>query len=315
MLNNSRATIFILSSCESERHLTEQLKKELERLNFNSIYIPLTQNSIVDSYKTTEYFIRTYKPHLVLAVADRTEQIGGVLAAFQNKIPVAHLYAGDMNPNLTTFDEIHRHTITLYSQIQFCSSKESMINTNGIMKSAGLNPNSYVVGATHFDGIDLKEIKENLYGLKTRIPYTLILINSETLGWDNKLIEDAVSSYYSGKRKYNSNIIIAKGNNDNENIETSIFTKTMKLTNGDISIVRENRQYHKFFLSLISHCERFITNSSSSIYEAPLLIDERKIIHIGNRNKERTKVPKEAHDGLASKRIALHIEDFLEAKI
>lgn len=40
-------------------------------------------------------------------------------------------------------------------------------------------------------------------------------------------------------------------------------------------------------LGLIKKCEKFYTNSSCGVYEAPFLIDKKKIIWLGKRNKGR----------------------------
>ena len=40
-------------------------------------------------------------------------------------------------------------------------------------------------------------------------------------------------------------------------------------------------------LGLIKKCEKFFTNSSCGVYEAPFLIDKKKIIWLGKRNKGR----------------------------
>jgi hypothetical protein len=105
--------------------------------------INIEQNNIPASYKTTINCIRKFEFDFILAVADRPEQVGSVLAAFHNKIPIGHLYAGDHNTisnEITTFDDIHRHVISLYSNIQFCSCADSKNNGNW---NGGISFNPY----------------------------------------------------------------------------------------------------------------------------------------------------------------------------
>lgn len=303
--------IGIITSCESERHLTDMIYKYLSRYNIKATYILIEQNNIIKSYEKCNSYLNTTNFDFILSVADRPEQIGAVLAAFQRKIPIGHLYAGDYN-TVATFDDIHRHTISLYSDIQFCSCIESVNNVTKLMRGAGLVPNANYVGATHFDKISINNIKD--YGLIPVKPYVLILINSETKGNDRHVIEDAITQYLIQCTNNKLNVIIAKGNNDKETIETEIFCEIGRRINADIQIVRENRFDHEFFLSLIKNSHAFITNSSSVIYEAPMLLEKDQIIHIGNRNKGRTRIPKESHDGLASCRTALYIKTFLETQ-
>lgn len=308
--------IGILTGCQSDKHLSIPVYDELKLIGMQPTFISLTQNNIINSLHTANYWFKSSKFNFVLAVGDRIEQIGGVLAAFQNNIPIGHLYSGDLNTGV--FDDIHRAAITLYSNIQFCSCLESTENTIRIMRAAGLVPDANYVGATHFDGIrsHIEDIKNDKFGIHNDVkPYVLILINSETKGDDEKLVEETITKFMSLCTNGIPNIIIAKGNSDNEDIETSIFTKLMRKTNVSINIVRDNRHNHNFFLSLIANCDDFITNSSAAIYEAPALLQEEQIIMIGNRNKERTHISMDlAHDGKASQRVAKLIKTFLEAR-
>lgn len=310
-------SVGILTGCESDKHLSENILIELKNIGIFAHYITLKQNDIMKSYEFVNIHIDTNKDDLILAVGDRTEQIGGVLAAFQNKIPIGHLYAGDHN-TISTFDDIHRHSISLYSNIQFCSCNESRVNVVNLMRSAGLVPNANVVGATHFDEMNLEKIKNNKYGLQTHTPYILILINSETKGNDDKLIEETLlklKQFYPYDHICKFNFNIAKGNSDSEDIETKLFTEIMKNTDSEINIIRDNRQNHEFFLSLIANSYIFITNSSAAIYEAPMLLNKEDIIMVGNRNRERTQIPIQSHHGNASFRVATLIKAFLEEKI
>lgn len=307
--------IGILTGSQSDKHLSSEIFNELKKINLDTSFICIKQNNITESYHNVDFVAKNFD--FILAVGDRPEQVGGVLAAFHNKIPIGHLYAGDHN-TIATFDDKHRHAITLYSDIQFCSCPESKDNCYNLMRAAGLVPNSNLVGATHFDGKNIEEIKTNEYGLHTNKPYILILINSETKGDDDKLIEETLYKlkyFFPDEHPCIFAFNIAKGNGDNENIEAKLFTSIMRKTYGGINIVRDSRQNHNFFLSLIANSYMFVTNSSSAIYEAPLLIPQEKIIHVGNRNKNRTKIPKESHDGMASKRVATLIKSFLETQI
>lgn len=40
-------------------------------------------------------------------------------------------------------------------------------------------------------------------------------------------------------------------------------------------------------LALVAECEKFYTNSSCGVYEAPFLIDKDRIIWLGKRNRGR----------------------------
>lgn len=304
--------IGILSSCESERHLITPVIKELNDLGMDVEVIPLIQNNITDSYNMVNAILKDRqsktKIEFILAVADRPEQVGGVLAAFQNRIPIGHLYAGDHN-TVSTFDDIHRHTITMYSQIQFCSNEESKANVYKMMKGAGLGSDAHTVGATHFDGINLDEIKKKYHDRKYNFPnvkggFILISINSETLGDDTRLVADVLdrAEYYCVHP-----IVQVMGNGDKQHLDNTIFVRAKQ----SVDVIYIDRVDHELYLYLMMMCRVFITNSSAAVYEAPHLLREDQIIMVGLRNKGRTPVPKESHNGLASRRVAELIKRFL----
>jgi len=300
--------IGILTGSKSESHLTSVVNLELSNLEYNVFDIKLSVNSIIGSYILTEKAINLNCLNFVLAVGDRTEQIGGVLAAYQNKIPIGHLYAGDLN-SFTTFDDIHRHIITLYSDIQMCSSGNSVFNVINLKKSINSNPKVYLVGATHFDYLK----KNNLYkDINISLPFTankqysVILLNSETKGNNTNLINELDICLTSC---ITDNFVIVKSNED-DFLELQV-EYILKKHNLNI-LLAPIRFKHKDFLSLIANCEHFITNSSSAIYEAPQLLKPHQIINIGNRNKDRTPVKTIAHTGNASLRVAMAIDKYLK---
>ncbi len=310
----NKLNIGILTACESDHHLSKPVYDELMKIGMQSYFITLTQNNIIDSYHKANFYFRNHKYDFVLAVGDRKEQIGAVLAAFDNNILIGHLYSGDLNTGVS--DDIHRAAITLYSSIQFCSCMESTENTIRLMRSAGLVPDANYVGATHFNNIDISKISD-IETLNLQ-PYILILINSEAKGDDEKLVEETLLKlkyFFPDEHPCKFNFVIAKGNGDNESIETEIFRRLLMKPNVSISIIKESRKDHEFFLSLIKYCSMFITNSSAAIYEAPALLRKESIIMVGRRNKERTPISMDlAHDGKASHRVAQLVKTFLESR-
>lgn len=297
--------IGILTSCNSEHHLSMPVFRELYNIGCNVFMISIEQNNISASHDITLQCIHKFKLDFILAVADRPEQVGGVLSAFHNKIPIGHLYAGDHNTisnEITTFDDIHRHAISLYSNIQFCSCAESKNNIISLFDTVRLTPNANVVGATHFDNVDMEKVHKIQY---PPYKYALILINSETSGNDDQLIIDTVSSAL--KYKNTHHFIILAGNGDSEIIHTELYNILKPYNTSTKSQVE-----HEHFLSLIMRCDKFITNSSCVAYEAPFLMDTNNIIKIGNRNINRTVIPRTSHLNNASGKTARLIKKYLQ---
>ena len=66
--------------------------------------------------------LRKKKPDLVVAIADRYENLSVSIAASYMNIPVAHIQGGETTGSI---DEKVRHAITKMSDIHFVSTKRS----------------------------------------------------------------------------------------------------------------------------------------------------------------------------------------------
>jgi UDP-N-acetylglucosamine 2-epimerase len=99
-------------------------------------------------------------------------------ACFNNNVPIAHVYAG-VNNNIATLDDINRHIITAWSDIQFCESQEAVYRANDIMTAVGKSiKNAHLVGITHLDDLEVSE------AMVPDVPYDLVLFNPVTYGSD-----------------------------------------------------------------------------------------------------------------------------------
>lgn len=256
--------ILIPIGCRSDEGLILPIIKRLQKDPFFECTLyKLIPSNFIESYKETIDEIRIIKPDLILCVADRIEMCAAACAAFHNNVKIGHVYAGCINYPLSTFDDINRHCISLWSDIQFVESKKAFLNITNLFTSIGKQTNCYTVGISHFDDL---EIDESLVPEK---PYDLILINPTTLIEDKKITIKQV-------RKH---IVIG------QNPDPQIFDNEMIKSPTYDNLPRPK------FLGLLKNCERFITNSSAAIYEAPHFLKSEQIIHIGERNKNRDKGP------------------------
>ena len=202
----------------------------------------------------------SWKPDLVFITGDRIEQTAIAYQAFHNHIPIAHYLAGVLNYPISTLDDINRHCISLWSDIQLVESYKCLIVVENLFAVLGRDPPSvHVVGSTYLDDIEIDE------SLVPKDEYDLVLINPTTLIKDKK---DLIKQ----ERKY---IVIGK------NPDPDIFSKMIRCPTYD-NLPRAQ------YLGLLKNCTRFITNSSSEYYEAPYFLKPEQIIHIGIRNKDRT---------------------------
>ena len=307
--------ILIPQGCRSDTGLSDPIIKRLQKEKWCNIkVIQLEPQNFISSYQLTDIsckannYIGIYdqeKPRILLATGDRVEMCAAACAAFHNKIPIAHFYAGIVNDPITTFDDIDRHCITLWSDIQFVESgdafdfvsdeydKYELGSKDGLLSLIGKKPNCHIVGISHMDDILVDESlvplmrgDDNPHFMVT-LPYDLILINREPLG---KNIFDA---HIQKERT----VIQIGGNPD------GITKKALYIDKYYDNLPRPQ------FLGLLKNCQRFISNSSAAIYEAPHFLKPEQIIMVGDRNKNRPRGPFQTG---ASDRIVEILREYLK---
>ena len=174
---------------------------------------------------------------------------------------------------------------------QIAFSEKSLLNTERLLAAVGADCKADAFPNPTFSNISLhsldRQIKES---------YDLILVHPQSLSRsgtveDAKTVESLII-----KNKKN---VIVRGNKDkNSDILDDLWLKL----GGCIETVEKSK-----FLSLIKYADRFITNSSCSYYEAPLLLEESQIIRIGDRNNGR-EIVNYSSENIDS---ALSIADFI----
>lgn len=256
-------SLLVPQGCRSDKGLSDPVIKRL-REHFEVMIPVLIPQNFGASYEYMEQAIRFKTPDLILITGDRVEMCAAAAAAFHNKVPIAHFYAGIINDQGCTFDDVDRHCITLWSDIQFCESEETAFTAWKLMTQAGLKPNPYVVGISHLDDLEVDEC------LKNPLPYDLVLINNAPL---KELLPDL--PLIPGRP-----VIQIGGNPDGDSPRIAGATCYDNIPRAQ-------------FMGLLKNCERFITNSSAAIYEAPLFLKPKQIVMVGNRNKNRTPCPRD----------------------
>jgi UDP-N-acetylglucosamine 2-epimerase len=152
--------------------------------------------------------------------------------------------------------------------------------------------NIYIVGSTHLEGLEIDE------SLVPNEEYDLVLINPTTLQKDN---------YWEYEVKRMQVII---GSNPDIPFDKEWFSHDKKRTN----FVKYDNLPRPQFLGLLKNCKRFITNSSTAVYEAPYFLKKEQIIQVGDRNKNRTQFEYEKQDKLASEKIVETLKNWWREK-
>jgi UDP-N-acetylglucosamine 2-epimerase len=111
----------------------------------------------------------------VFITGDRVESTAAACAAFHNRIPIIHYCAGILN-TVTTLDDINRHVITFWSEVQLCDSECAKFHVEQILTYIGKTPNAHVVGTTLLDDIliDFSQCPEQEYNVILYNPTTFL---------------------------------------------------------------------------------------------------------------------------------------------
>lgn len=220
------------------------------------------------------------RPDVVMLLGDRFEIMGAAWACHLERVPVAHLCGGDVTEG--SYDDAMRDCISRMASIHFVTSTSAMAR----LTAMGLH-NVHLVGSTGIDFIkNFPWKRERQYSG----PYVVVNYQAETA--DGTIEWDKVMDAVSDRRAI---FFMPNLDSGSQKIRSSIVDLAQRPQGVDF----EENMPHSDFLNLIYHCEEFIGNSSSMIYEAPEMGIKTRMI--GKRQRGRV-VP--WGDGNASLRIA-----------
>jgi GDP/UDP-N,N'-diacetylbacillosamine 2-epimerase (hydrolysing) len=218
----------------------------------------------------------------VCVLGDRYELLSIVTAAIIYKKPIIHLHGGEKTEG--AIDEQIRHMITKASHIHFVICDEYAQNVRRMGESEWRIFNT---GALAVDNISQSKLidKATLFyklHLNSSKPTVMLTYHPVTLEYDITPVQQ-IQNLFGALQGRGFQVVVTSPNVDKD---YTLILNAIK------NYVNENRDYHYFdslgvmnYLSLVSHCEFVIGNSSSGIIEIPYF--KIPTINIGNRQKGR----------------------------
>ena len=233
--------------------------------------------------KTIKRFSKVVKeinPDLIVIHGDRVEALGCASVGALNHILTAHIEGGEISG---TIDDSIRHSITKLSHIHFVGTN---VAKKRVIKMGEKKQNIFVIGSPDTD-IILKKKLPRIEEVKKRYDilfkeYSILLWHPVTSEID-KLKKNTIKLINFCKNTKENFIIIYPNNDPGNNLILESF-RTIKTKK--FRLLRSLRFEH--FLSLLKRAKYIIGNSSSAIYEAPIL--GTPAINIGNRQHKRLKL-------------------------
>lgn len=230
--------------------------------------------------------LEALKPDLVVILGDRYEMLAAAQAALIYKIPITHLYGGEITEG--AYDDSIRHAITKLSHLHFTSTEEYRHRVIQL----GEDPERvFYVGALGINNIlnepimSLEKLEESLkFSLSPH--YLLITFHPVTMEDNTAQIqcEALLKALESVMDKYKLLFTLPNSDTDGRVIISLINNFVSLHPNKSLAITSLGKER---YYAALKHASAVIGNSSSGLVEAPSF--HIPTLNIGNRQKGRTR--------------------------
>ena len=223
------------------------------------------------------------KPDITVVLGDRFEALAFAIASFVNRIPIAHLYGGEITEG--AIDDAFRHSITKLSYLHFTSTEEYR---KRVIQLGEEPERVFNVGALGIDNIKKmkllnKDEIESELGIKFKSKNLLITYHPVTLKKDES--EKEFKALLNILREMEDTLFIfTKPNADTEGRKIIKLIEEFVKENNDKAIAFTSLGQLNY-LSIMQYVDAVVGNSSSGIIESPYL--KVPTINIGDRQKGR----------------------------
>ena len=224
------------------------------------------------------------KPDALMLLGDRFETLAVACAAMNARIPIIHLYGGEISEG--AIDDSIRHAVSKLSYFHFTSTEEYRKRVIQL----GESPDRvFCVGAMGVENsskiqkLSFEELQESIDWTLDR-PYALVTFHPVTL--EGNTSENQVLALINALKQYpDMQFVITKANADSEGrkinemlAEFAESTENVRLYDS-LGAVR--------YLSCMKYATMVIGNSSSGLVETPTF--KIPTVNIGDRQKGRLK--------------------------
>ncbi|KNZ70108.1 UDP-N-acetyl-D-glucosamine 2-epimerase [Thermincola ferriacetica] len=287
-----------LQICVTGMHLSPEFGltyKEIEKNGFKideKVEMLLSSDSEVGVAKSIGLgiigFADTFQrlnPDLVILLGDRFETMAAAMAAFVAKIPIAHLYGGELTEG--AIDDAIRHSITKMSILHFVSTEEYRRRVIQLGEEPG---RVFTVGALGIDNIrTLKLIDRN--ELEKEINFKLgrrsVLVTFHPVTLEHHSAAEQFLELLKALDYFSDlKIIFTRPNADPDGRVINRLIDGYVGSHPGKAIALTSMGQLKY-LSAIRHVDAVVGNSSSGIIEVPSF--GKPTVNIGDRQRGRVK--------------------------
>jgi UDP-hydrolysing UDP-N-acetyl-D-glucosamine 2-epimerase len=231
------------------------------------------------------------KPDLVVVLGDRYETLAAAQAAMFMRLPMAHLFGGDVTEGAV--DESIRHALTKMSHLHFATNADSARR----LSQLGEDPSRvFTVGSPGIDSIKrLKLMDRETIGREVGMALgqhnILVTFHPVTVETDHSVgaLDELFASLSSLDPEYRFFFTLANADAEgralNERIKAFVSGRPHSIAVASLGQLR--------YISLMNQVDAVVGNSSSGIYESPSL--NAPSVDIGDRQKGRERAASVFH--------------------
>lgn len=231
------------------------------------------------------------KPDLVVVLGDRYETFAAAQAAMFMRLPMAHLFGGDVTEG--AIDEAIRHAITKMSHLHFATNADSARRLTRL----GEDPaRVFTVGSPGIDSIKRLKLmdRETIggeVGMKLGRRNVLVTFHPVTVEMDRSVgaLDELFAALAALDPEFSLFFTLANADAEgralNERIKAFVAGRPNAIAVASLGQLR--------YISLMNQADVVVGNSSSGIYEAPSL--NVPTVDIGDRQKGRERAASVFH--------------------
>ncbi|MDK2821974.1 MAG: hypothetical protein PWP31_1939 [Clostridia bacterium] len=258
-----------------------EIDEKVEILLSGDTAVSVTKSMGLALIGFADYFARK-KTDLLILLGDRYETLAVAIAAFNQRIPIAHLYGGEATEG--ALDDAIRHAVTKLSYLHFTSTETYR---RRVIQLGEAPERVFCVGAVGVENalntkLLSREELEKILDFPLDKPYIVVTFHPVTL--EEQTAEKQIKALLNVCREYKDlKFIFTKANADEGG----------RVINHAIEqFVKENSNVKAYdslgnvcYLSALKYCMAVVGNSSSGLIEAPSI--GIPTVNIGDRQKGR----------------------------
>lgn len=225
------------------------------------------------------------KPDFLILLGDRFETYAAAVAGHVFKIPIAHLYGGELTEG--AIDDAFRHSITKFGMLHFTATKEYRKRVIQMGEEPQRVINVGAIGIDNIKNFDLltklrleKDLGFRFWKKNLLVTFHPASMNADFTDYQFDQLLEALNYFKNYK------IIFTKPNCDNNG--RIIIKKIDEYVKKNLKrTVAFDSMGQLRYLSTIQYVDSVVGNSSSGIIEVPAL--KKPTVNIGNRQKGRVR--------------------------